>query len=338
MNHNPNLPLDLFHPVDKIQKMFTIQKDFTKKFFKEKHNIDIDDMTPEERLQWTKEFIQCGGQELSEMLNELPWKKHRFGNQQNNLDNFFEEGIDTLKFLLNLFIINGCTPDQFYDKFIDKSNVVDIRYKQETQLQNIKDSNDKFVVFDIDGVLNNYPYNFLEYAYRHGSGQTDLKTYKHKDSKHYRDMKKQFRSTGQERNASVTAGAKEILADLKIKGYKIILLTARPYKQYSRLFSDTTIWLETNNLLYDFIFFDEKKEELLIDTFRKDQIEFIIDDDINNVNKLKEHFDNVFLVENIGVYDEHDFKYVKDGIQKIPNIKALYETYTNFLRVPSSFS
>lgn len=325
-------------PIDKVKQMFEIQKNFTGKFFKERFNLDIDNMTEEQRIFWSKEFILSGSKEMYEMLDEINWKKHRFTGQQNNIDNFIEEGVDTMKFLINLFVINGCSSDQFYEKFIDKSAVVDIRYKQETELQFIKNSTDKFVVFDIDGVLNKYPNNFMVYAAKNEFYYKSLADFRMQNPSAYKILKKQFRETGQERKAEAVEIASILLKEVRSIGYKVILLTARPYKHFTRLFADTTNWLKDHDLVYDFIFFDERKEDLLIDTFRKDQIMFIVDDDIDNVNKLKTHFDNVILIQNKGLFTDQDFTFVKPNITIIPNLKTLYETYTNILSIPTSTS
>ena len=77
-----------------------------------------------------------------------------------------------------------------------------------------------------------------------------------------------------------------MLTWLREQGYKIMLLTARPYEQYKRIFADTMEWLESNNLPYDSIIFDEKKEERLIREFGKDRIEFFIDDVVGNANTI----------------------------------------------------
>lgn len=316
---------------DKIKEMFNIQKEFTAKFLKEKMNVDINNLTAEEKIYWSKEFILSGSKEMYEMLDEINWKQHRFLNQENNIDNFIEEGIDAFKFLLNLFIINGCSADQFYDKFIDKSSVVDIRYKQESELQFIKQTTDKFVVFDIDGVLNDYPYNFLEFMNDNGYNYYSLSEFRQSNLHVYKGLKKQFRESGQERWCHPNPLAKQFLIDIKTKGYKIILLTARPYKKHSRLFTDTIFWLQQQGLVYDFIFFDEKKEELLINTFRQDQIAFVVDDDIDNVNKLINHFEHVCLIHNPGLFSEDDNKLVKDKVKIYPDLQELYETYINLL-------
>lgn len=99
-------------------------------------------------------------------------------------------------------------------------------------------------------------------------------------------LKDKYRQTGQKRFIPVCEGAKEMLTWLREQGYKIMLLTARPYKQYKRIFADTMEWLENNNLPYDSIIFDEKKEERLIKEFGKDRIEFFIDDVVDNANTI----------------------------------------------------
>jgi len=42
---------------------------------------------------------------------------------------------------------------------------------------------------------------------------------------------------------------------LKKKGYEIIILSARPVKEYPKLWGDTLEWLKKNKIVYDAVFF-----------------------------------------------------------------------------------
>lgn len=295
--------------------IFEKQKDFTEKFFREKYNLNIYNFSNEDKIKWSKEFILSSTKEMMEMLDEIPWKQHRYIEQNENTENFLEEGIDAFKFLLNIFIINGFTSEQLIDKFFNKSEVVEIRYKQENNLQKLKKSGEKVVVIDIDGVLNNYPLNFIDYYKNEGYDYDSIQEFKLQNLNKYNEVKHKFRITGQEAYGDINKDIVKYLQKLNNK-YKIILLTARPYEKISRLFSDTLIWVENNQIPCDFLFFSKNKEEWLIKNLNRDQVKMIIDDQIDNTNKLARYFDNVNLVKNLNLYSENDLKYVHESIKQ----------------------
>jgi hypothetical protein len=306
-----------------LQTIFEKQKDFSSKFFKEKFNLDIDNLSSQDKLKWSKEFILSGAKELFEMLDELPsWKTHRIANQKENLSNFLEEGIDSFKFLLNILIINGFSAEDFSDCFFNKSKVVEIRYQQENQLVKLKNSKEEVIVIDIDGVLNNYPLNFISYFQSKCIKYDSIKEFKTLNLSSYNEQKNQFRINGFEAKCNVNDGVIEKLKSFN-KENKIILLTARPYEKISRLFSDTLEWIKDNNICCDFVFFNKNKEEWLINNFDKAQIKFIVDDQIDNVNKLIKYFDNVYLVKNLSLYLEEDYENVNKSIKIISSITEI---------------
>lgn len=109
--------------MDKLEEIYLIQKDFTKKFFESK-GLDINDLTEdkEELVRWNKEYILALIAEATEVLNEVDWKMHK--NMEMPIDardRLLEESIDVMKFLLGLMIVNGFSCDEIYSKFISKS-------------------------------------------------------------------------------------------------------------------------------------------------------------------------------------------------------------------------
>ena len=302
-----------------VQAFFDAQKQFSKKLFEEQYGIDIDNMTKEDKVKYSKEYILSASKELMEALDELPWKKHRFMQQNNNEGNFIEEIVDSFKFIVNLMLINGFTADDFTDKFFIKSKIVQIRYEQETALKKLQSSNEKVAVIDIDGVLNNYPLNFVDFFQSNGFEYEDIKTFKLNDFANYSAQKHCFRAQGHEANGKLVKGVNEKLKNIQ-KNHKIVLLTARPYEEYSRLFSDTVQWLEDNEVPYDFIFFSKNKEEWLLNNFKKEQIALVVDDQINNVTQLMKYFSNVFLVKNENLYTSSDYENMNKDIKLIDSL------------------
>lgn len=112
--------------MNEVKKIFKEQKDFQKNFY------DVDSLSEQEKIMYSKEFILCAHRELGEILNILPWKSHRKNKEERiNTDALKEEIIDAFKFLLNICIIWGVDHTEFKTLFFEKSKIVKERYKKE---------------------------------------------------------------------------------------------------------------------------------------------------------------------------------------------------------------
>lgn len=299
--------------MNELEEIFKVQKEFNDKYFREQQNVDdVTKMSIDDKIKWSKEFIFSSSKELYEMIDELQWKKHRFICKTNNIDNFLEEGIDAFKFLLNLFLVHGCDSTAFFQKFVDKSKVVDIRYNQEKKLKELKSKKDiKLAVLDIDGIICSHSVEFLR-----GTTYNTIYEFKNDDINLYNEKKYSFRVSGIKRNLPVKPYVYNFLQTLKNKGYLILLLSARPYEKFIRIYADTLYWLENNDIKYDFLFFNKNKEQFIIDNVLPEQVKFCVDDGIDNVNKLSLYF-KTYLLPNYYLYDKRELFKVKNDVQII---------------------
>jgi len=110
---------------NKLQNIFQKQKEFQLNFY------NPDNMSEEQKINLTKEFILCMHRELGEILNIIPWKLHRKNTKQYNVDDLKEEIIDCFKYLLNLCLIWNLDSSSFENLFYNKSKIVEERYKKE---------------------------------------------------------------------------------------------------------------------------------------------------------------------------------------------------------------
>jgi len=299
--------------MDKFENIYEIQKQFTEKFFKVKHKID--DMSqipkvPEMSVKWNKEYILAIIKEASELLDELNWKMHVNKDEEDIKDNFLEEGIDVLKYLMGILIMNGFTLEEIYQKFLDKSHVVDAKLDQDLIINKIKNKKDEKIAFiDIDGVLATWPVDYMNFVneqlHANYKNLEDLEIEVVKKTQY--DLKKAYRLSGIKKTMGVLTDSKELLKRLKELGFFIILITARPYKKIFRIYSDTLTWLQSNELLYDAIIWEEEKEKYIINHFHDNEIKFVIDDDITNCNILVQNGFVVFHKINPFSYKEEPY-------------------------------
>jgi hypothetical protein len=298
--------------MDKLKQIFEIQEKFTKKFFA-KQGLTIDDVRNDKELKvkWNKEYVLALSKEVYEVLDEIDWKMHTSKKSEDVNDNVLEECVDVLKYLFGIIQLNGFSVEDLHQKFIDKSKVVEAKFNQEEVMKKIKESDKEIAFIDIDGVLADWPGGFLKWA-----GYESLTQFKSKvDKKEQYRIKSEYRTCGIKGKLDVLNGAIEFMQET-CKNYNVVLLTARPYKKYFRIYSDTLSWLKENSICYDAIVFDEEKEKYIINNFDPKQVAFCLDDDIGNANKLHDSGFKVYLKKNLGLYTEDTMKRkLNEGIQ-----------------------
>ena len=178
--------------MDKLERIFGIQKDFTEKFFKDKHGLTIDDVVKDKELKikWNKEYVLALSKEVYEVLDEIDWKMHTSKKTEDVNDNVLEECVDVLKYLFGIIQLNGFNVDDLYEKFMDKSRVVEAKFNQEKVMKKIKASDKKIAFIDIDGVLADWPGGFLKW-----SGYKSLSQFKSEvDKKEQYRIKSEYRT------------------------------------------------------------------------------------------------------------------------------------------------
>ena len=320
---------------DKLKTMFEIQKNFTKKFFEEKFDINYEEIKDdkEKRVFWSKDYILSTIKEVTEILDEIDWKNHTVKDDSEIQDNILEEAIDTLKYLFGLLIINGFDENDIYNKFLDKSRVVDAKYEQEKSKKRIKEESNKIVFIDIDGVLAQWPGRYIRFVNQklNENYVTLPQLAKCVERKKQLELKEEYRLSGLKKELDVVEGSVEFLNRLKELDYDIVLLTARPYKKFFRIYSDTLEWLEKNGFKYDNIIFDEKKEKYIIKSFKHENVKFVIDDDVSNAKKLAENGFKVYVRFNELLYDNETFKSLSEQLNcnNITVVKTLGEIEEN---------
>jgi len=298
--------------MDRLKDIFEIQKSFTEKFF-EKQGFSVNDIVNDKELKikWNKEYVLALSKEVYEVLDEIDWKMHTSKETEDVNDNVLEECVDVLKYLFGIIQLNGFSVDNLYDKFVDKSKVVEAKFRQEDVMDKIKASDKKIAFIDIDGVLADWPGGFLKWA-----GYKSLAQFKSEvDKKEQYRIKSEYRTCGVKATLDVLDGVRSFMESACEK-YNVVLLTARPYKKYFRIYSDTIKWLSDNDICYDAIVFDEEKEKYIINNFDPNQVAFCVDDDISNANKLHDSGFKVYLKKNLGIYTQKTLdRKLNDGIQ-----------------------
>lgn len=282
---------------NKFENLWDIQLAFNDKFFQKKLGKKTNELTLEEKVSWTKNHLLSIVKETMEVLDEIPnWKEHRNESSEFILSNLLEEIIDVNKFAVGLAQLWGMDAQGFYNEYMRKSIVVDQRWSQEQEL-NLINKDAKIVGIDIDGVLGEYEEWFLNFArieYGMKYWYDSIKEMKDEiGSNAYEAVKHAYRQSGVKAHMPVRKGAIELTHKLKEAGYQIVILTARPYKTYSRIYSDTLTFLKDNDIKFDAIIWDEVKHLKIIKEFPK--LKFMIEDTPKIANEVASEGYTVFM-------------------------------------------
>jgi len=245
--------------------------------------------TSQEIAEQARDFVLFTESEMHELLRTLPWKKHRRMPFRGNPSHLFEEGVDVFKCVLSLLQIIGIeTPERLMECYWQKTAVVRQRYHEEW----VNKLDGPCVVVDIDNVLCDYISGIGGWIWHHYPMHAEraLKLVREDayfsaasmevSEETWQSIKHQFRVNGGKRTLPVFSDAKPFLDRLKAAGMRIVLLTSRPIDEYPNILTDTLLWLESNKLPFDFLWWGMDKAERIVKIpDLKTKIQYAVDDD-----------------------------------------------------------
>lgn len=257
-----------------LKDILAKQLEFNLRFFRDRGLGDLRSISPRDRVDWTKQFILHVEGELHELLAETPWKMHRQVREEVVRSNVLEEWVDAFKFLLGIANVWDFSAEELEREFFRKTAVVEYRYGMEQRLRSINPSTGRVVGVDIDGVLSDYPDVFCEWVLQvhpaevPGGDLPHLSTLKRDlGARRYLELKDEYRRSGAKRTLRVREGAKALLDGLRAEGLHVVLLSARPYWRFSRIYADTLEWLDSSGLRHDAVLFDREKHREILERF-----------------------------------------------------------------------
>jgi len=306
------------------KELWEDQKAFNKQFFKDL-GLDLDSLSISEKTEWTKEFVFNINNELTEIVKCFPlWKMHYRNNEREEYvvsSNVKEEFIDAFKYLLGLAQVLGLSYDDILNVYKEKTEVVKQKYLQNKNMENIRHK--KAIVFDIDGVINNYPDCFVYWVNcQNSTGFETLEEIKrYYEQKEYEDLKIAYRLSGEKKTQPVNEDTVKTMVELHKSGETIILFTNRPISKYKRILSDTLFWLQSNQIPFDAIYWTDFHEKEDIYSLNLD-IKYIVEDNLNNAKQFNHQGHLVYLLDKY--YNQSDYSdecFVR--IEKVSEIWSL---------------
>jgi len=129
----------------------------------DKNWIDVDKFNNDYgyRMKVVKQRILDISDQLHKLLNLFPWKdKVKNSGVKEIKQNILEQIIDIQKYLLGFADLLGFTPEKYFDEFVNKSEMIDMRLEQ---INNKIKYDDLILVLDMDGVICNYSKTYSKY-------------------------------------------------------------------------------------------------------------------------------------------------------------------------------
>jgi hypothetical protein len=257
--------------------------------------------TSEEMTSQARDFVLFTGSEMHELLRTLPWKKHRrMPHFRGNESHLLEEGADVFKCALSLLQIIGVKDwEHLINLYWRKTAVVRQRYREEW----INKLDGAAVVVDIDNVLCDYVTGLGQWLLRHTLSEDPIAPrvralmatggYINAASlgipeERWQAMKHSFRVSGAKRTLPVFPDAKPFLERCAAVGLRIVLLTSRPVDTYQNIYTDTILWLNDNQLPFDFVWWaaSDKAERILQMEGLREKIFAAVDDEARFVDQM----------------------------------------------------
>jgi hypothetical protein len=274
---------------------------FNKQFFKDL-DIDLENLSVTEKVQWSKEFFFHVSKELADLVECLPhWKMHYKNEERMEEDiissNIVEEYVDVLKYFMGLGQVLGIDYKQIIEGYQDKTEVVKQKYEQNKKFKELQ--NKDVVIFDIDGVINNYPYCFLDWLTTTKNLPHIYETMEQLKSElsvqQYEHLKTEYRLSRQKKFQPINMQTVILMNHLKEQGETIVLFTNRPVTKYKVIYTDTLYWLTNGGIPFDAIYWSDYQQKE--DIYRlKFKIKFIVEDSLENAKNFNREKHVVFLL------------------------------------------
>ena len=235
---------------------------------------DTDNMSPQERSQWTDELLLGLYEEVGELSRAIRERTHVVPERAPD-GNVIEEVVDTLKYLLALAHLQGVSGRAITDAFLSKTVACEQRFKQ----RKLDLEGRKVLVTDIDPFVEEFG------AYGKAKGGVELE-----------QAKGRWYEAGKFLTLPRIKGAIPALQRFRDEGYLIAIITARPVWEHRRVRGDTVKWLEENGVPHDILLFDKDKYDALVKHVLPARVVTFIEDRDKHAIELAAHGIPVTLI------------------------------------------
>lgn len=263
-------------------------------------NMDPQAMTDIARTIASKDLCLGVYEEVTELAGYIAsYKEHLLKAARIEKVNVADCVVDVIKYALAAGQLYGVTDDDIYESFLRKSEVVRDRARGE-RLE--LESNTPVLVVDVDNVIA----DLTDWDKNLRKARGDSEGMNEKVVDVLESMKDTFYKEGGFTKLKPIPGAVEGVRELRGYGWKIVLISARPYWQYKRIHADTVLWLREIGLEYDLLMFNKDKAEAIYEFIFPARPSYLVEDREKHVLEVSELGIRVLLLDypyNEGVKD-----------------------------------
>jgi dimeric dUTPase (all-alpha-NTP-PPase superfamily) len=274
-----------------IEEMWKDQEEFQLQIFPSFKSLD-----EQQKIALTKEMLLHITSEFDELLSSMgSWKTHKLRKESPpKISGIVEELVDIVKFVINIALIWGITPEKFATKWREKTLVNKYKLLQEKTLMSLK--NKPVAIFDIDGVLNDFPSKWVSFVNSKTGNNFTIEQFleisKLIPYDKYIQLKHEFFENYSDQ-VEFTNEARWVLSEIKRKGVSIVLLTSRPISEYKKFYYEMISKLVKSNIPFDALIEDREKGLRIMKDF--ENVLFFVDDDPYYVDDVKSYGIKTYL-------------------------------------------
>jgi len=278
---------DLKPDISSFKGLQAIQRQFSDLFF------SSDLLTADEKEEMTRSFALALHSEISSLVGEISFKDHINSGRIVNTKKILYESVDAFRYILAILNLWGHSSDDFLSAFENRNSFLHTRF----ELDKRKWDGLPVVIVDVDEVICSFRKGFTEWLIDEKGIDVDINS---KEYYHVIPVKgsgfspeglfEEFIDSGHLRDLEIISETIDALNQLKMMGFWIHLLTARPDKNLQCLY-DTYYWLERSGLNFDRVSFSPEKMIWLTKTeyFESGSVVCAIDDSVKHAMEYAKH-------------------------------------------------
>ena len=270
-----------------LSQLWNIQFDFFSKVRKEKSSMDDQE--------FARSLILHLYHEVTELMDGIggSWKTHIRDGQPLKKTQVLGEVVDITKLAWEVAQVFGVTEEEFYQAFIDKSQVVEHRRKS-MEFLTMKEQ-PKTIIFDIDGVLSMYPEAFIDFVNDVTGSHHHISALKSPDDlwmalgmsmEDYQKLKREFWEHDGGETMEPVPCAIETVKRIKSMGFAVVAVTSRNKKDLEKTELATYRWLRQYHLDFDGVYFEQDKARFIKHHIQRPVL--VIEDNQVEVSRLHE--------------------------------------------------
>jgi len=252
----------------------------------QEYNDKVKQFQTRSSSEWLINYILGAHSELSELLDQTHWKTHRLETMWQFGPNISEELADLTKYVFSMWIEMGYTEQDMLDAMHSKHEILEQLMYQDTRPQ-LQERN--ILMLDLDGVVADFRKGFM--LWLNNTKWRDVLTLDERDiglhmdinngwNYHsYHQAKMEFERDGGYGTLPSITRIKKCVNALHRVGWYIIVYTARPYRTYKRIWSDTWLWLKNHDIEVDELHFGYDERVVAASQYKEENHVVALEDD-----------------------------------------------------------